>query len=212
MVRDAIGEIGKKRSPEAIRQRKRAVLDVAAAEFARNGYSDADMDRIAEGARVGKGTIYRYYASKEKLFEAVADDAMNQLRDFVFSRLERAEREGPEGPVDRLKLSGRAFLEFFDEKQPLLEVFLRGGRQFMERLELSYLELYEANIHIIRNLLDECVSRGFARDNMDTRELADTVGDMLVGLVYMWGVRRDTEPLSRKWPMVEAIILNGVLV
>jgi AcrR family transcriptional regulator len=166
------------------------------------------MDRIAEGARVGKGTIYRYYESKEKLFEAVADDAMNQLRDFVFSMVEKSEGESP---VDRLTLSGKAFLEFFDEKQALLEVFLRGGSQFRERLELKYLEMYEANSHIIRNLLDECVGRGFAKASMDTRALADIIGDMLVGLVYMWGVRRDKEPLSRKWPMVEAIILKGVL-
>ena len=78
-------------------------------------------------------------------------------------------------------------------------------------MELKYLEMYEANIHIIRNLLDECVTRGFSKASMDTRELADAIGDMLVGLVYMWGVRRDNKPLSRKWPLVESILLNGVL-
>ena len=203
-----IGEIGKKRSPKAIQLRKRAVLDVAAREFAQNGYSDADMDRIAEGASVGKGTIYRYYESKEKLFEAVADDAMNELRDYVFSKMQKAEGEGP---LDRLNSAGKAFLEFFDERRALLEVFLRGGSQFRERMQLRYLELYEANIHLIRNLLDECVDSGLVRDVADTRELADTVGDMLIGLVYIWGVRRDKEPLSRKWPLTESIVLRGIL-
>ena len=78
MVADtkAKDSVGKKRSPEAIRLRRRSVLDAAAGEFAEKGYSNADMDHIAESAKVGKGTIYRYFKSKEKLFEAVADDVI----------------------------------------------------------------------------------------------------------------------------------------
>ena len=198
---------GKKRSPEAILLRKRVVLDAAAREFAENGYSEADMDRIAEAASVGKGTIYRYYNSKAELFETVADDAMGQLRDYVFSALQK---DNGEGPVERLMTAGKAFLEFFDQRQALLEVFLRGGSQFRERMQMRYLELYEENIHIIQGLLDQCIKLGHIR-KADTRKLADIVGDMLVGIVYMWGVRRKKTPISQEWPPVRAIFLEGIL-
>jgi AcrR family transcriptional regulator len=198
---------GRKRSPEAIQQRKSAVLNAAAGEFAENGYSAADMDRIAEAARVGKGTIYRYYSSKEKLFEAVADDAMDQLFNFILSALHKAEGKGP---VEQLITAGRAFLEFFDNRQALLEVFLLGGSQFRERMKRKYLELYEVNIHIVQSLYEKCVLEGLLK-NMDTRRLADVVGDMLVGLIYMWGVRKEKTPLSQKWPFVESILLEGIL-
>jgi len=208
MTNNADKEIGKKRSPEAIRLRKRAVLDSAADEFSRNGYSGADMDRIAEAARVGKGTIYRYYRSKEKLFEAVADAAIGELRDFVFSRVNKAEREGP---INQLKAAGRACLEFFDERGALLEIFLRGGSQFRERIQMRYLEIYEENIHLVQNLLDEGIEQGFLR-KADTRRLADSIGDMMVGLVYMWGARKEKAPLSRKWDFVQEILMRGILV
>ena len=77
-------------------------------------------------------------------------------------------------------------------------------------MERRYLELYGENIHIIQNLLEKCVGHGFLR-KMDTRGLADVVGDMLVGLIYMWGVRKEKTPLSQKWPFVEAILLEGIL-
>jgi AcrR family transcriptional regulator len=207
MAQDIKGGPGKKRSPEAILLRKRTVLDAAAREFSENGYSAADMDRIAEAASVGKGTIYRYYGSKEKLFEAVADDAMDQLQDFVFSTLKKA---GGAGPLEQLQMGGRALLAFFDQRQALLELFLRGGSQFRERMERRYLQLYEENIHIIQNLLEKCIDLGSVR-KVNTRELADTVGDMLVGLVYMWGVRRENTPISQKWPLVETVLLNGII-
>ena len=203
----AEGSVGKKRSPEAIRIRTRLVLDAAAGEFAEKGYADADMDRIAESARVGKGTIYRYFKSKEKLFEAVADDVIGQLRDFVFDAVRREE---PEGPIRQLNAAGRAFLEFFDHRRAMLEIFLRGGSQFRERLEEKYLQVYGENIHIIQGLLDQCIELGFVK-KADSRALADTTGDMLIGLVYMWGARRDRCSLTDRWPIVEGILLGGIL-
>ena len=123
------------------------MLEAAAAEFATKGYADADMDRVAEAARVGKGTIYRYYKSKKHLFEAVADNAISRLWDFVSSAIQAAE-DG--GPIERLRAAGKAFLIFFDENHRLYEVFMRGGSQFRERMQSRYLEIYAQNVHVIR--------------------------------------------------------------
>jgi AcrR family transcriptional regulator len=198
---------GKKRSPEAIRLRKRSVLDAAADEFSEKGYSNADMDRIAESAKVGKGTIYRYFKSKEKLFDAVADDVIEQLRDFVIGAVRG---EDIEGPIKQLNASGRAFLEFFEQRRAMLEIFLRGGSQFRERMQEKYLEVYRENIHIIQGLLDQCIELGLLK-KVDSRMLADALGDMLIGLVYMWGARRDECSLADRWPLVEGILLEGIL-
>jgi AcrR family transcriptional regulator len=53
----------------AERERKRLhVLEVAAAEFARLGFDQANINVIAKLAGIGKGTIYLYAPSKERLF------------------------------------------------------------------------------------------------------------------------------------------------
>lgn len=200
--------MGKKRNPEAVRQRKRVVLDAAAKEFAAKGYGDADMDRIAETANVGKGTIYRYYNSKEQLFEAVADDAIDRLWHFVFSVVQIAQDEGP---IEQLKAGGEAFLAFFDGNRRLLEIILKGGSQFRERMRLQYFQMYEEKVHIFQDLIRQCIEQGIMK-NVEPRELADTVGDMLIGLVYMWGARREKRPLAQRWPLVKQIILEGIMV
>lgn len=208
MRKNASTEAGKKRSPEAIRLRKQSVLAAAAREFASKGYADADMDRIAESARVGKGTIYRYYTSKEQLFEAVADEAIDRLWEFLFSAIQAVDDDDP---VEQLKAGGKAFFAFFDGNHGLLEVFLRGGSQFRERLRDKYFQTYADNVHIIQGLIDRCIGDGILK-KMDSRMLADTAGDMLIGLVYMWGARRERRSLAEQWPFVEEIILEGILV
>jgi AcrR family transcriptional regulator len=57
---------------DARRNRKR-VLEAAQVCFARDGI-DAQMDDIAACAGVGVGTVYRHFATKEALIEALATD------------------------------------------------------------------------------------------------------------------------------------------
>jgi AcrR family transcriptional regulator len=49
---------------EADRQQKRrSILDAAAAEIARYDYDRANINTIAERAAIGRGTIYLYFDS-----------------------------------------------------------------------------------------------------------------------------------------------------
>lgn len=56
------------RDSDATRKR---ILGAAAAEFARLGIAGARIDRIAENAHANKAMIYRYFGSKDQLFDAV---------------------------------------------------------------------------------------------------------------------------------------------
>jgi AcrR family transcriptional regulator len=52
------------------------VVACAARLFLRNGYAGASIEAVAAEAGVGKNTIYRRYATKSDLFQAVVDHQM----------------------------------------------------------------------------------------------------------------------------------------
>ncbi len=63
------------------RERKRLhLLDVAASEFARLGFDQANINTISERAGFGKGTVYLYAASKEQLFLDVLTEIGRETR------------------------------------------------------------------------------------------------------------------------------------
>src|SRR3984885_11076494 len=62
---------------DARRNRER-VLEAARAAFGAEG-SDVSLDEIARRAGVGAGTVYRHFATKEALFEAVVFDRIAEL-------------------------------------------------------------------------------------------------------------------------------------
>lgn len=59
--------------------RRVRLLEAAGRVFARLGYETASVDDIAFEAGVGKPTVYRYFAGKEALFEAVFARALDEL-------------------------------------------------------------------------------------------------------------------------------------
>ena len=55
-------------------ERKREILDAAMGLFAENGYEQTSMRDIARHLDISLGLCYRYYDSKQKLFQ----EAMQQ--------------------------------------------------------------------------------------------------------------------------------------
>lgn len=56
-----------------------ALLEAAREEFAAYGVAGARVDRIAERAGVNKERIYGHFGSKEKLFDTVVNEALDEL-------------------------------------------------------------------------------------------------------------------------------------
>jgi AcrR family transcriptional regulator len=78
MTRTSPADVERQRDPERTR---REILDIATAEFARNGYSGARVDEIAAKTRTTKRMIYYYFGGKEQLYIAVLEQAYSVARD-----------------------------------------------------------------------------------------------------------------------------------
>jgi AcrR family transcriptional regulator len=84
------------------------VLAVATQVFADQGYDRASIRMVAEQARISVAGLYYYVSSKEELLFLVQFHAFDQLIQKF-----RAESQGLEDPVDRLRLLIRNHLERF---------------------------------------------------------------------------------------------------
>src|SRR3978361_279099 len=68
------------RDSEATRTR---ILDAAIDEFSECGLAGARIDRIAEAAAANKRSIYVYFESKEKLFDAALHHVLTKMIEDV---------------------------------------------------------------------------------------------------------------------------------
>lgn len=63
--------------------RRRQLLDVAIAVFARRGYANASMSDVADAAGVTKPVLYQHFRSRRDLYLAALDDVVDRLRRHV---------------------------------------------------------------------------------------------------------------------------------
>ena len=60
---------------------RESILAAGERVFGRRDYSQVQMDDVATACGVGKGTLYRYFPSKQALYLAVTFDGIEKLRD-----------------------------------------------------------------------------------------------------------------------------------
>src|SRR5262245_55990977 len=99
--------------------RTASILAATIKVIARKGLSGTTMQEIADEAGIAKGTIYLYFPSRDGLVEKAADFFFNEL-------LERSRHEllGERPIAQRLRGLVRTQLEFFDENQQFLRVYI----------------------------------------------------------------------------------------
>jgi AcrR family transcriptional regulator len=143
------------------------ILRAAATEFARYGVAGARMNRIAVTARANKERIYHYFGSKERLFEAVMQDAMVQI----------AAAE-PFAAGD-LGAYAAAMLEFHRTHPELVQLLLaearhRGPQELAGEPERA--AHYERRVAAVR----QAQATGAVRDDVDARFIVFAVLALLV--------------------------------
>ncbi len=189
------------RAPRRAKKRGQ-ILEAASRIFAARVYHLVTMEEIARVARMGKGTLYRYFPSKEDLYLAIVDDAFALLID----RLE-AERAAPVPPATALSGMIEAIVETFARHLPSFRL-IQGVEA---RLLLRKKQVIRARrVHIAR-LLAEVIDRGVeagAFRKVD-RVLAPS---MLIGMV--WGTtlnHAEDIPAEVLAPRIGDLCLHGFL-
>jgi AcrR family transcriptional regulator len=72
-----------RRMPRA--ERREQILDAATRAFARNGFTATGLEEVAAEAEISRVILYRHFASKTELYQAVLDRACIRLSENVGS-------------------------------------------------------------------------------------------------------------------------------
>jgi AcrR family transcriptional regulator len=160
---------GRKPRSDAQRNRER-ILEVSKEAFTRSG-ANASLDDIAKQARVGPGTLYRHFPTRDALLEAVYRSEVEKLA--------AAERKFAETmpPLEALRTWMLLFVDYIATKKIIASALntLVGGSSKV--LEASYTQIHEA----IRALVKRAIKSGDIRKDLDPVDLLKA----LVGVAYM---------------------------
>lgn len=163
--------------------RREQLLDCALEQFGRRGYEATSTRDIADAAGVTDGLIYKYFASKEELLEAVLARAAQQLRE------EPLELPAAATPRETLSLMLVDVAQRMRAGQLLADLLWEEGRRSPAGIE--HIERLNRNAYLrCSGVLGELAGMGALGGDLVT----------LHGLICQWGFcfsalhRWDDEP------------------
>ena len=186
-------------------EKRQAILDACFELFAERGFAGTDVEYVAQVAKVGKGTVYRYFGNKEELFRATADSAMKRLETHILGVL-----EGVEDPVEIIRTACLAYAGFFQRHPQLVEILIIERAEFRDSIPATHLVYREKN----RGIIDDILRRGMARGefrNVNVREATNALANMLYGTVVCGCLEGSSRKLKRMAAHCIDVYLNGVL-
>jgi AcrR family transcriptional regulator len=181
------------------------ILDAAAVVFARHGYQDTEMQYIADALQVAKGTLYRYFASKEELFLKAVMRGMQRLREEV-----QASGVGVDDPLELLTKAIYAYLAFFRNHPQYTELLIQERAQFKDRKQQTYFVHREKNIGRWRDMYLGLIAEGRLR-NMPVERILDVLNDLVYGTMFTNYFTERHKPLESQAHDLVDIIFHGIL-
>jgi len=186
---------------DAKRERiKQAALEI----FSSQGYANTTVQQIAERARVGKGTFYTYFATKEDVLTDLLTEGLNNMGQHIEKKIRTIQ-----GSVAKLRAIVREQLRYFHEHQSLCRLITREvwghsdqSSPLAQRVRSSYLKM-----------LQEVVEKGIKDGELRSLD-PQPVATALYGMVSMVALSMKDLPsdtaLERVEMTLQELLFSGI--
>ena len=159
-------------------RRRNEIIDAAVEMYREVGWDEVTMDAVAKRARLSRALIYVYFKDKRELHFALAQRAMELLRERFEEAIER-----PTLGIDKVEAIGRAYVAYAHE---FPHFFDASARLEMQSLQTTDPGTFEGQCLAAAAGVDAVVEEAIRVGQEDGSIRKDLVTPMLTSKV-LWG-------------------------
>jgi AcrR family transcriptional regulator len=182
---------------------KERVLEAAMEVFSQKGFHPATMDEIAEKAGVGKGTLYRHFETKEKLFAELVRLRLEELEKNAVALI-----DGNDDVLTMISKYISIYFQFFDQNQRLYGLIMQEHLDLGEHSPDQYLKKVMRAVPNLKRKVYEGTQAGILKDVDFQTVFYGTMG-FAHGVIQKWLARDCCYPLSDELPGVLEVLFHG---
>lgn len=190
-----------RRGRHAIPRLREKILTSALELFAHNGFDKVTADELAAGARVGKGSVYRQFGSKEGLYAAAIVAGFRELRNQIELVLEE-ERSFP----DRITAIVRHVLSSVWDRGDFFVLMREPGAILPSAAARQYRRECKELSSLICQVMKEGAEAGWIRSDLNFQLVAESILGMIRGVPRY---RRKEITIETAVRTIVVILLDG---
>jgi AcrR family transcriptional regulator len=170
--------------------RKEQILKVAEKIFSLNGYYETFVEDIIKEAKIGKGTFYQYFKSKEDIYITLLKKVLLGWEEHAFINPVQLKSNNIS---DLFKEIIKRSLEFFAENDDLCNIYLRVNRGHAQIFK-PYINKFEMQmIEHITIYLQEGIKLGFVRKDLNVELTSNMIAGAYLRVGYHYFVQNKSK-------------------
>jgi len=174
------------------------ILNGARKVFLQKGYDQTSMRNIAQEINYSPGSIYFYFKDKSEIFHELHKEGftllLNQLKVL----------EKVRDPFERLKASGRVFIQFAQENKDYYNLMFIVDEPVKDSSSEGF-QIAEEAISYMQGMISECQQKGKFKD-MDTEYFTFLIISVVHGICALFCKNRNTSFVGKT---DEELMQNG---
>lgn len=190
------------RKPD-VDSKRNMILDASLEVFTARGFHEATMDEIAATSGVAKGTLYRYFASKEDLLEQLlAGTSAKIMERFsgVFSKSDDV--------LEQIQLFIEDWVAFIEENHALYRLIQAEGMKLRGGHQTVFYESLIWNLPMVKERIVSMDGEGMLKTTSFHTVVYGIFG-FIDGVVHKWFRSGMEYPLRDEIPTILEVLFNG---
>jgi AcrR family transcriptional regulator len=198
-----------RREREKLRQR-RDMLDGALALFSKKGYHQVSMQQIAQKSEFAIGTLYKFFKSKEDLYQTLILEFSDQCHNTI-----RTAMDQHQGVVEKLEAYVWAIGQIFKENAALIRLYFtytrRPGFNIQVDLDLKIRQQNDRLLAQLTDIFNTGMEKGHFSRIADPYCLAVSLESIVMGHILLWLEGPDAHSFPEAPGKILDILFKGLV-
>jgi AcrR family transcriptional regulator len=187
-----------------MKNKKALIIQVARKLFSQYGLRKTTVDEIVRDARIGKGTLYQYYKSKEHLFADVIKHESDLLIEIIRNSVEKKDT-----PQDKLRTFILSKISHMKDLVNLYDVQGDVIEEIWPQVEIERKHYFEQERELIEKILKEGVAKKiFVIKNIHLVSFA--IRTALKEFEKRWVIDEDISEVEKTLKVLLDILFKGL--
>jgi AcrR family transcriptional regulator len=196
------------------RDKRRRILTAAQQVFAEHGFDAARMEEVARRARVGKGTLYNYYESKEDLLIHAVIASMKEVREGIATAVDPSREQPVRSVEEMLRVAIAAAVRGLTRSSYTLHNQAWGviarDPEARRRLFEAYQVFYNERERDFEELIEAGARAGQFRSDLDPAQVSLLLQALLDGLLHRATFDGERVEPSRAFGVLLQLLRGGL--
>ena len=177
-------------------EKKKLIVNAALQVIKSKGFAEATVEEIATIAKIGKGTVYEYFSSKEEIVQKLVSDFFseqeNRFKEFSF------QSSDPEKAIKAFLQESFFDIETLSDIIPIHFEFWSSGKGKALGLNKSMSERFERMAVRLNQFLREGKKQNVFIESLDTKNLATVIISSIDGLILYHALFKPRKEMFQK--------------